>query len=226
MELTAAALVQTLQEHAKPGEVVHKHYPGSGDVLGVPMRATFDTAKAFTALPLAEVGRLLSEPSYEARLAGFCVLDFQARKAKQPDHAVYKLYLDRHDAIDSWDMVDRAAPHVVGRYLLSRPRAPLFELAASADPLRRRTAITAPLYFARFGTPSDLTDLYALAESLLADTDPVVSKPVGIALKYAGVLDEPGLLKFLDEHAGELQRPALRYAVEKLQPSVKAKYLR
>ena len=58
------------------------------------------------------------------------------------------------------------------------------------------------------------------------DTDPVVSKPVGIALKYAGVLDEPGLLKFLDEHAGELQRPALRYAVEKLQPSVKAKYLR
>lgn len=228
MELTAAALVQTLQEHAKPGEVVHKHYPGSGEVLGVPMRATFDTAKTFTALPLAEVDRLLGEPSYEARLAGLCVLDFQARKAKLPDaerQAAYELYLKRHDAIDSWDMVDRAAPHVVGRYLLSRPRAPLFELAASADPLRRRTAITAPLYFARFGTPSDLADLFALAELLLADTDPVVSKPVGIALKYAGVLDEPHLLTFLDEHAGELQRPALRYAVEKLEPSVKAKYL-
>lgn len=225
MELTAAGLVQALQEQAKPGEVVHKHYPGSGEVLGVPMRATFDTAKAFTALPLAEVDRLLSEPSYEVRLAGFCVLDFQARKAKQPDHAVYRLYLDRHDAIDSWDMVDRAAPHVVGRYLLSRPRDPLFELAASTDPLRRRTAMTAPLYFARFGTPDDLADLFALAELLLADTDPVVSKPVGIALKYAGVLDEPALLTFLGEHASKLQRPTLRYAVDQLDPAVKGRYL-
>jgi 3-methyladenine DNA glycosylase AlkD len=153
------------------------------------------------------------------------VLDFQARKAKLPDEAVYELYLNRHDAIDSWDMVDRAAPHVVGRYLLDRPRDPLFELAASADPLRRRTAITAPLYFARFGTPDDLPDLFALARLLLADTDPVVSKPVGIALKYAGVLDEPALLAFLDEHGGELQRPALRYAVEKLEVSAKARYL-
>jgi 3-methyladenine DNA glycosylase AlkD len=228
MELTAAAVVQALQEHAKPGEVIHKHYPGSGEVLGVPMRATFDTAKAFTALPLAEVELLLDEASYEARLAGFCVLDFQARKAKLPDNerrGAYELYLRRHDAIDSWDMVDRAAPHVVGRYLLSRSRDPLFELATSTDPLRRRTAITAPLYFARFGTAADLPDLFAIAKLLLPDTDPVVSKPVGIALKYAGVLDEPALREFLDEHASAMQRPALRYAVEKLDPSARTGYL-
>ncbi len=42
-------------------------------------------------------------------------------------------------------MVDRAAPRVVGGYLASRDLAPLHELAASAAPLRRRTAITAPL---------------------------------------------------------------------------------
>lgn len=228
MELTAAAVVQALRDHAKPGEVVHKHYPGSGEILGVPMRATFDTAKAFTALPLPEVDRLLDEASYEARLAGFCMLDFQARKAKLPDderRGGYELYLRRHDAIDSWDMVDRAAPHVIGRYLLSRPRDPLFELAASTDPLRRRTAITAPLYFARFGATSDLPDLFALAELLLADADPVVSKPVGIALKYAGVMDEAALREFLDEHASTMQRPALRYAVEKLDPAARASYL-
>jgi hypothetical protein len=228
MELTAAAVVQALQEHAKPGEVIHKHYPGSGEVLGVPMRATFDTAKAFAALPLTEVERLLGEASYEGRLAGFCVLDFQARKAKLPDderRGAYELYLRRHDAIDSWDMVDRAAPHVIGRYLLDRPRDPLFELAASTDPLRRRTAITAPLYFARFGTRSDLADLFAIADLLLADKDPVVSKPVGIALKYAGVLDQPALLQYLDKHAEAMQRPTLRYAVEKLDPSIRTGYL-
>ena len=219
MELTAAALVAALRERGEPGVVVHKHYPGTGEVLGVPMRATFDTAKAFTAMPFGEVERLLGEASYEGRLAGFCVLDFKARGKKTTEderRAAYELYLRRHDAIDSWDMVDRAAPHVVGRYLLERDREPLFELARTTDPLRRRTAITAPLYFARFGTAADLADLFAIAEMLLDDKDPVVSKPVGIALKYAGVLDEPALRGFLDQHAQAMQRPTLRYATEKL----------
>ncbi|TCM41816.1 DNA alkylation repair protein [Kribbella sp. VKM Ac-2568] len=228
MELTADALVAALREKARPGEAVQKHYHGDGDVLGVPMKATFDTSKAFTDLPLTEVDRLLDETSYEARLAAFCVLDFRARRAKLPDderRAGYELYLRRHDAIDSWDMVDRAAPHVVGRYLLKRSRDPLFELARTTDPLRRRTAITAPLYFARFGTAADLTDLFALAELLLDDSDPVVSKPVGIALKYAGVMDEAALTTFLDQHAGTMQRPALRYALEKLDPATRKAYL-
>lgn len=211
--------MDALRKHAKPGEVAHKHYPGSGEVLGVPMRNTFDTAKAFTGMQFAEVERLLDEASYEGRLAGFCVLDFKARAKKTTDderQAAYELYLRRHDAIDSWDMVDRAAPHVVGRYLLDRDRTPLFALARTSDPLRRRTAITAPLYFARFGTPADLDDLFAIAEILLPDKDPVVSKPVGIALKYAGVLDEPALRTFLDKHEAAMQSPTLRYAREKL----------
>ncbi|WP_020391884.1 DNA alkylation repair protein [Kribbella catacumbae] len=219
MELTAAAMMAALREQAKPGEVVHKHYHGSGEVLGVPMRATFDTTKTFTTMEFAEIERLLDESSYEGRLAGFCVLDFKARAKKTADderQAAYELYLRRHEAIDTWDMVDRAAPHVVGRYLLTRKRDPLFKLARTTDPLRRRTAITAPLYFARFGTSADLADLFAIAELLLDDTDPVVSKPVGIALKYAGVLDEPALRSFLDQHASAMQRPTLRYATEKL----------
>ncbi len=219
MELTAAAMMAALRENAKPGVVVHQHYHGAGEVLGVPMRATFDTAKAFTGMGLGEVERLLDEASYEGRLAGFCVLDFKARGKKTTEderQAACELYLRRHDAIDTWDMVDRAAPHVVGRYLMPRSRDPLFELARTTDPLRRRTAITAPLYFARFGTPKDLADLFAIAELLLDDKDPVVSKPVGIALKYAGVLDEPALRRFLDQHADAMQRPTLRYATEKL----------
>ncbi|WP_328329058.1 DNA alkylation repair protein [Kribbella sp. NBC_00382] len=219
MELTAVALMAALREYAEPGKVVHKHYPGGGEVLGVPMRSTFDTAKVFTGMQFREVERLLDEASYEGRLAGFCVLDFKARAKRTTDNerqTAYELYLRRHDAIDSWDMVDRAAPHVVGRYLLTRTRDPLFDLARTSDPLRRRTAITAPLYFARFGTPADLNDLFAIAELLLADKNPVVSKPVGIALKYAGVLDESALRTFLKKHEAAMQSPTLRYAREKL----------
>lgn len=225
MELTAAALVGELRAQARPAEYPQKHYHGTSGVLGVRMRTTFDIAKRFTALPPAEVDRLLDVPEYEPRLAAFCVLDFKARKAKLPEderRGCYELYLRRHDRIDSWDMVDRAAPRVVGGYLLDRPRDPLYELARSTDPLRRRTAMTAPLTFTRAG---DLADVFGLAEVLLDDTDPIVSKPVGIALKYAGQADEAALLAFLDQHAGRLQRPALRYAVEKLTPTIRQRYL-
>ena len=192
------------------------------------MKTLFDLAKGYTTLPLSEVDRLLDFAEYEPRLAAFCVLDFKARRAKLPTgerRGCYDLYLGRHDRIDTWDMVDRAAPRVVGSYLLDKPRTPLFELARSADPLRRRTAMTAPLAFTGSGDRDALADLFALAEVLVDDTDPVVSKPVGIALKYAGSADEPALRGFLDRYAARMPRPALRYAVEKLDPAVRRSYL-
>ena len=84
---------------------------------------------------------------------------------------------------------------------MDRPHDPLFTLAHSVNPHERRTAITAPLCWARYGTPAHLPDLFRLAEVLLGDEDVVVSKPVGIALKYAGLLDEPALLDFLNANA-------------------------
>ncbi|MCA0345669.1 MAG: DNA alkylation repair protein [Actinobacteria bacterium] len=45
----------------------------------------------------------------------------------------YRFYLDRHDAIDAWDMVDRAAPRVVGGYLRGRSRDPLLALAQELE---------------------------------------------------------------------------------------------
>lgn len=66
--------------------------------------------------------------------------------------------------------------------------------------------------------------LFTLAASLLSDEDVLVSKPVGIALKYAGLVDEQALVSFLDSHANSMQRAALRYAVEKLPAGVRARY--
>jgi 3-methyladenine DNA glycosylase AlkD len=228
VDFTAAALVDALRSHADPDKYPQRHYPGDGGVLGVRMGTVFEVAKTFTDLPLAEVDRLLDSTPYEPRMAAFCVLDFKARKVKMPPDeraAAYELYLRRHDRIDAWDMVDRSAPRVVGGYLLDRRRDPLLELARSADPLRRRTAMTAPLGFVGSGRPQDLADVFALAALLADDTDPVVSKPVGIALKYAGLQDEAALRSFLDQHARRLARPALRYAVEKLDPAVRTTYL-
>lgn len=186
---------------------------------GVRMRDLFDTAKAAMGMPLVEVESLFDHPAYEVRLGACCILDFRAR-AKRTDDAerrrLHDLYLGRHDAIDDWGMVDRAAPSVVGGYLVGRSKEPLLELATSADPIRRRTAITAPLWWIRYGEAEDLADVFPLAARLAADREPVVFNAVGIALKHAGARDPAAVVAFLDEHATAMARPAVRTARAKL----------
>lgn len=183
------------------------------------MGTLFEIAKRHSGMPLDEIVRLLDETPYEPRLAAFCVMDFQARRSRISDaerEELYDLYLERHDAIDSWDMVDRSAPRVIGVFLRDRSRAPLFSLAASTDPLRRRTAMTAPLAYTRPAHPEGIADLLRLAEQLAADTDPIVSKPVGIALKHAGAVAPDEVRAFLDRMGDRLAAPVRREARSKL----------
>ena len=138
---------------------------------GMRMRVLFDTAKAATWIAPDELETLFAEPSYEARMAAFCILDFQARR-RLGDLELRATYLRHHDRIDAWDMVDRAAPRVVGATLTGGPYDLLRELAASPDPYRRRTAMTAPLWFVKYGAEADVEAGIAIAEALHADPDP------------------------------------------------------
>jgi 3-methyladenine DNA glycosylase AlkD len=136
------------------------YFHGSPGTLfvGARMKAVFDLAARWTDVPLADVEALLESPYYEARVGAVSILDFKARRKRITDderRELFELYLRRHDRIDNWDLVDRAAPRVVGWYLLDKPRDPLYELAASADPWERRTAIPAPFWFIRNGEIDD-----------------------------------------------------------------------
>jgi 3-methyladenine DNA glycosylase AlkD len=223
VEPTARALLADLHAVADPGTYPNRHYHGGAPVLGVRMGTLFDVAKRYAGLPRAEVERLLAEPAYEPRLAAFCVLDFAVRRrgvtpAERAER--YDLYLGHHDRIDAWDMVDRAAPRVVGEHLRGRSRDPLFALAGSSDPLRRRTAMTAPLAYVR-GTPdpAEIADLLLLAEVLLDDADPLVRRPVGIALRHAGAVAPDAVTAFLDQHGDRVPVPVRRMARETLPTS-------
>ncbi len=216
---TAAAALADLHAAADPVAHPNRHYAGEGPVLGVRMGTVFDIAKSHAGMPLDEVGLLLDEQAYEPRLAAFCVLDFQVRRPGVTAAARaerYELYLRRHDRIDSWDMVDRAAPRVIGMFLRDRPRDPLFTLAAASDPLRRRTAMTAPLAYTRPPHADGIADLLRLAEILADDPDPVVSKPVGIALKHAGAVAPEAVRAFLARRGDRLPAPIRREARAKL----------
>ena len=105
--------------------------------LGVRIGSIFPVAKQFADMPLAEVERLLESPYYEVRMGGVSIMDFQARDRRvSPDQrkALFDLYIRRHDRINNWDLVDRAAPYVVGGYLSDKPRAILLDLAKSPNP--------------------------------------------------------------------------------------------
>lgn len=216
-DLTSQAVLDEL--HGSATEVEReknaRHFRGSPDsaIMGVRMKTTFDTAKAYRDLPLGEVERLLDSRYYEARMVAVAILDFKtrARDVTEDDRrAWFELYLRRHDRIDTWDLVDRSAPRVLGWYLLDKSRTPLFELAQSDDRWRRRSAITAAFWIIRAG---DLEDPLALATLLLHDRDEYVNKSVGVALREIGRVDHERLTGFLRDHP-DMPAVTRRYALE------------
>ena len=190
--------------------------------LGVSPGEVFPVAKQFAELSLADVERLLESPYYEVRLGAVAIMDFQAR-AKRTSlahrEALYDLYLRRHDRIDNWDLVDRAAPHVVGGWLADKPRQVLYGLAKSKRPSERRTAIVSTWFFIR---ANDLDDTFRIAGLLVADEHDLVQKAVGSWLREAGKRDQPRLVRFLQTHARTMPRTMLRYAMEKIPAATRA----
>ena len=193
--------------------------------LGVRFGDIFALAKEFVEMPLSQIEVLLENPYYEVRMGAVSIMDFQARAKRTPaDHrkALFDLYMRRHDRINNWDLVDRAAVYVVGSYLSDKPRDVLYKLARSRNPWERRTAIVSTYYFVRQG---DVDDTFRIAELLVTDEHDLVQKAVGSWLREAGKKDQKRLLVFLKTHSTSMSRPMLRYAVEKLPPAIRAKYV-
>src|SRR6185503_18275203 len=193
----------------------HSHLAVEGNpILGVRMGQVFALAKEFIATPLPEVEKLLESPIHEMRVGAVSIMDFQARSKKTaPERRkeLFDLYMRRHDRINTWDLVDRSAPYVVGSYLFDKPRKILYKLARSKKMPERRTAIVSTLYFIGKG---DVDDAFKLAEALLYDKEDLIHKANGWALRFAGDKDRPQLIHFLDQYAATMPRVTLRYATE------------
>jgi hypothetical protein len=191
----------------------------------IPMGQLFALAKDFIGASPEQIEVLLDRPDHPPRVVAVSVMDFQARRKTTPDSRrrdLYQLYLRRHDRIDTWDLVDRAAPHVVGGYLWDKSREPLYQLAASPHWFERRSSIVSTWFFIRRG---DLDDTFCIAQILANDSHDLVQKAVGGWIREAGKRDEQRLRDYLDRNAPTMSRTALRYAVEHLLPEVRDHYL-
>jgi 3-methyladenine DNA glycosylase AlkD len=191
----------------------------------VSMGQIFALAKKLMDMPPREIEKLLESPIHKVRAGAVSIMDWQARSKKtsaERRKELFDLYINRHDRIDNWDLVDRSAPYVVGGYLSDKPRDILYRLARSKSPWERRTAITATYYFIRQG---DVDDTFKIAELLVEDPHDLVQKAVGGWVREAGKKDLPKLLAFLDKYATTMPRTILRYAIEHLEPGQKKHYM-
>jgi 3-methyladenine DNA glycosylase AlkD len=195
------------------------------DFSDVTMKQLFDLAKEFTNMQPQEIEKLLLNDKYKIRLGGVCIMDFQARSKKTSENrkkVLFDLYINHHDRVNTWDMVDRAAPFVVGGYLADKPRDILYKLAVSQDMCQRRTAIVATYFFIK---QNDLEDTFKIAEILVYDKEDLIQKAVGGWIREAGKKDVKKLLEFLDKYAKTMPRTTLRYAIEHLDSATKKYYM-
>lgn len=228
--LTADRFVERLTAYRSPDQLrkyqrAFKVAEGGEEFIGVRMGQVFALAKEFIELPPAELERLLESPVHEVRAGALSIMDKQARRRRTPEARrkdLFELYLRRIDRVDNWDLVDLAAPYVVGGYLSDKPRDVLYDLARSENPWERRTAIVSTGFFIRQG---EVDDTFRIAELLAADNHDLVQKATGWMLREAGKRDRQRLLGFLDHHAASLPRILLRYAIEHLDQQQRTHYL-
>jgi 3-methyladenine DNA glycosylase AlkD len=214
----AAAALATRFFKTGPGQY------GEGDTfIGVNVPTLRTVARSFRALPLDEIRVLLNSPVHEERHLALMILVLQVAKCDD-DHRkrVYDLYLGNTRFINNWDLVDCSAPQVVGGFLTTGPREPLFTLAKSKSLWERRIAIVSTQHFIRHG---EFDETLAITRLLLEDKEDLIHKAAGWMLREVGKKDQSVLEGFLDRHGSVMPRTMLRYAIEKFTPDRRRAYL-
>lgn len=227
VELTAEAFEVRLRAHQSDVELAKiQRYFTSGleQFIGVRMGTVFGLAKESIDMPLDQVEAMLESDVHEMRVGALSIMAKKAAHKKTDDEtrqALFDLYLRRHDRIDNWDLVDLAARHVVGLWLVDRPKDVLHELSRSDNMWERRTALYACVPLIAHHQTGDTLAISAL---LVADPEELIHKAVGTVLRSVGQEDRAALLAFLDEHASRMPRIMLTYAIEHLDAAQKADY--
>lgn len=203
---------------AGPGE-----YAEGDRFLGVTVPKQREVARNHRSLALRSVRSLLRDPFHECRLTALLILVLQFERGKGAEReGIVRFYLEHLDFVNNWDLVDASAHKILGRWLETRDRSVLYELAASGHLWRQRVAMIATYHFIKRG---DFRDALSLAAQLLDHEHDLIHKAVGWMLREVGNRDRAIEEKFLAAHYRRMPRTMLRYAIEKFDPPVRKAYL-
>ncbi len=197
---------------------------GFGDVfLGITVPEQRKIAQRFKDLSLQHVRKLLHSNVHEHRLTGFLILIEQFERGNSEEQKqIYRFVLKNRGTINNWDLVDTAAPSIIGAYLLGKDTKLLFTLAQSQNLWERRIAIIATYTFIK-KNQFDLT--LKIAAILLHDQHDLIHKAVGWMLREIGKRDLTTEEAFLNKHYHHMPRTMLRYAIERFDTKKKKFYM-
>jgi 3-methyladenine DNA glycosylase AlkD len=212
---------QVLQRFFKtgPGEY------GEGDVfLGIRVPEIRKLAGQYQSLTLPETVSLLQSSIHEARLLALLILVRAYLRADASlQQEIYESYLQNTGFINSWDLVDLSAEHIVGRHLRHASKVPLHTLAASDLIWERRIAVMATFHYIKLGEVSETLHIAGL---LLRDPEDLIHKAVGWMLREIGKRDRAAEEGFLKQRYKSMPRTMLRYAIEKFPEDLRQRYLK
>ena len=219
---------------------------GYGDeFLGLKVPETREVVKQAWDLPLNEVPGLLMSRWHEVRLCGLLILvaKFEKLATKRLENnadaitkrdEIVTMYLQYAEHANNWDLVDLSVHKILGHWLLlptnlgtslssqeesdslhlAYKRQVLDELATSSCLWKQRMSIVCSWKTSQQGDPSWCL---RYAEIHLHHPHDLMHKAVGWMLREMGKRVSMDLLRdFLHQHAHEMPRTMLRYAIEKM----------
>jgi 3-methyladenine DNA glycosylase AlkD len=198
---------------------------GEGDrFLGVRVPVLRKLAGSCPDMAPDETVSLLTSPVHEERFLALLLLIRRYTGGTASDKkAVYDLYLSHTAWINNWDLVDVSAQHIVGDYLQSRSKRPLYRLAGSSNLWERRISILSTFHYIKRGV---FTETLKISELLLGDEADLIHKAVGWMLREVGKRHLETAEGFLRSHYRRMPRTMLRYAIEKLPEAKRQDFLK
>ena len=213
---------------------------GEGDeFLGLKVPQTREIVKnVWKEFPLSEVPELLMSKWHEVRLCGLLILVAKFERLTKGTAAttplecteeairgrdeILTMYLQYAEQANNWDLVDLSVHKILGHWLLLPTNLGnkdykikvLDDLAASSCLWKQRMSIVCSWKTSQQGDPSWCL---RYAEIHLHHPHDLMHKAVGWMLREMGKRVSMDLLReFLRQHAHEMPRTMLRYAIEKM----------
>ncbi|MDX9787399.1 MAG: DNA alkylation repair protein [Desulfobacterales bacterium] len=198
---------------------------GEGDqFIGVRVSLLRILSKQYVNLYHNEIDILLASPIHEERLLALLILIQQYKTGDDViKKRIYNLYLNRTEFINSWDLVDVTAEHIVGHYLLDKDKGPLYQLCASENLWERRISIISTFCLIKQNL---FDDTLRISKRLLHDPHELIHKAVGWMLREIGKRNQGAEEAFLAAHYADMPRTMLRYAIEKFPEPLRQAYLK
>ena len=215
---------------------------GEGDrFLGLKVPQTRMVVRAAKLrMPFAEIRKLLESEWHEVRLCGLLLLVEEMKSAlpnSRRDPAmqaarrkeIVEFYLRHARRANNWDLVDLSCPYILGAWLLYPlpdgtlpPTDVLHRLAGSPDLWEQRISVVSTLGLVRGGR---YEESLSMAEKLLGHSHDLIHKAVGWVLREVGKRNVGLLREFLEKHAATMPRTSLRYAIERMDPMERMKWM-